>query len=186
MALWQSGRLEAVAFAPGIPSIAAQERRDRVPSNTYQRLKDQGTLHVADGLRVPKPAQLVELITQKWGRPASIVCDRFRLTELYDAQLPCRVESRVSRWSEAAYDIRALRSHTQDGPFSIDKSSRALLEASLAVATVRSDDQGSFRLIKRTRNNESRDDVAAALTLAAGAWARAGSTPRLNISRTAF
>ena len=186
VALWQSGRVEAVAVAPGIPSISDQERRDRVPSNTYQRLVDQGTLHVADGLRVPKPAQLVELITQKWGRPSRVVCDRFRLDELADAQVPCRLESRVTRWSEASYDIRALRKASQDGPFTVAPDSRALLEASLSVAIVRGDDQGSVRLVKRTRNNESRDDVAAALTLAAGAWARAGSTPALTISRTPF
>ena len=186
VALWKSGRLEAMALAPGLPSISAQEQRDRVPSNSYQRLKDQGTLHVADGLRVPKPAQLVEMITQKWGRPSSIVCDRFRVDELRDVGLPCRLEARVSRWSEAAYDIRAVRSASQDGPFSVAPDSRSLLEASLAVAAVRSDDQGSVRLIKRTANNESRDDVAAAFCLVAGAFARTASAPHLVLSRTPF
>ena len=40
------------------------------------------------------------------------------------------------------------------------------------VAFVRNDDQGSFRLVKRTTANTSRDDVAAALILAAGAYDR--------------
>ena len=83
--LWRGGRVEALAVAPGIPSLADQERRDRVPSGTYQRLRDSGALYVADGLRVPKPAQLVSLITSKWGKPAVIICDRFRLGELQDA-----------------------------------------------------------------------------------------------------
>ena len=60
----------------------------------------------------------------------------------------------------------------KDGPFAIAECSRTLLEASLAVATVKNDEQGSFRLIKRTQNNEARDDVAAAFCLAAGAFAR--------------
>ena len=31
VALWQSGRIEALALAPGTPSIEKQEKRDRVP-----------------------------------------------------------------------------------------------------------------------------------------------------------
>ena len=186
LVIYPSGRIECLAVAPGIPSISDQEQRDRVPANTYQRLKDQGTLHVADGLRVPKPSQLVELITQKWGNPASIVCDRFRVDELRDVGLPCRLEPRVSRWSEAAFDIRSLRKASVDGPFAVAECSRSLLEASLSVASVKSDDQGSVRLVKRTRNNESRDDIAMALCLAAGAWARAGSAQGVTISRTPF
>ena len=46
--------------------------------------------------------------------------------------------------------------------------SRPLLAASLAAAMVKTDDQGSVRLAKRGTNNEGRDDVAAALILAAG------------------
>ena len=172
LALYRNGRIEARAVAPGLPSLADQEDRDRVPKGTYQALADQGVLIQAEGLRVPPAALLVSLITSTWGKPASLICDRFRLDELRDARVPCRVIPRVTRWSEASYDIRSLRSHVQDGPFSIDKSSRTLLEASLAVAVVKSDDAGSVRLIKRTQNNESRDDVAAAFCLAAGAYAR--------------
>ena len=186
LVIYPNGRVEARAVAPGIPNLEEQEKRDRVPRGTYQSLSDQGVLIQAPGLRVPPPSLLVEQITKTWGRPSSLVCDRFRLDELRDAQVPCRITSRITRWSEAAFDIRALRSHTQDGPFSIAKSSRALLEASLAVATVRSDDQGSVRLVKRTQNNESRDDVSSAFCLAAGAWARAASTPAITVSRTAF
>ena len=86
--------------------------------------------------------------------------------------MPCRVVPRVTRWSEASFDIRSLRAKIRDGPFSIDPASRSLVEASLACATVRSDDQGSVRLVKKTSNNLARDDVAAALTLAAGAYVR--------------
>ena len=51
-----SGRIDALAVAPGIPSIDEQEKRDRVPPGTYQRLVDAGLLRTADGLRVPPPA----------------------------------------------------------------------------------------------------------------------------------
>ena len=42
VAVWASGRIECLALAPGVPDIAAQEKRDRVPAGTYQRLADSG------------------------------------------------------------------------------------------------------------------------------------------------
>lgn len=172
VAVWRSGRVEAVAIAPGVPDIEAQERRDRVPARTYQRLVDSGRLSVAAGVQVPPPRSLVERVLP-W-RPAAIVCDRFRLPELQDAAGGrVRILPRVSRWSEAAFDIRALRRAAKDGPLAVDPDSRPLLTASLAQAAVKNDDQGNVRLTKRDEaNNSSRDDVAAALVLAAGARAR--------------
>ena len=186
LVIYPSGRIECLAIAPGLPSLEDQEKRDRVPSGTYRALADRGVLVQAEGLRVPPASLLVEQITKTWGRPAAIICDRFRLDDLRDARVPCRVESRVTRWSEASYDIRALRKASQDGPFTVAPDSRALLERSLSVATVKCDDAGSVRLIKKTSNNESRDDVAAAFCLAAGAFARTSGAPALTISRTAF
>ena len=186
VSLWSNGRLEARALAPGLPDISAQEDRDLVPRGTYQRLCDSGTLHIADGLRVPKVSTLIEIITSTWGRPASIICDRFRLDELRDSGVRCQVVPRVTRWSESSFDIRSLRSHVKDGPFSVAAGSRSLLAASLAVAMVKNDDAGSVRLIKRGSNNTARDDIAAALVLASGLFARTSSAPRLTISRTPF
>ena len=88
--------------------------------------------------------------------------------------------SRRTRWSEAAEDIRALRKLAADGPLSCEPASRALLSASLSGALVINDDQGNVRLRKKGVNNEARDDVAAALTLAAGALARAPAPRRVR------
>ena len=52
VAVWRNGRTEAVAVAPGVPSIEAQETRDRVPSGTYSKLVANGSLRVSEGLRV--------------------------------------------------------------------------------------------------------------------------------------
>ena len=38
---------------------------------------------------------------------------------------------------------------------------------------IKNDDQGSFRLVKKSGDNCARDDAAAALLLAAGGWDRA-------------
>ena len=169
--IWPSGRAEAIASAPGVPDIADQERRDRVPPGTYRHLVRQGRLTVAEGLRVQPPARLLDAI-RPW-RPSLIVCDRFRLAELQDCQPPCPVAPRVTRWSEAAEDIRALRKMALDGPLSIGPESRDLIAYGLSQARVRNDDQGNFRLEKRDPSGRTgRDDVAAAFVLAAGALAR--------------
>ena len=177
MAIWPNGRAEAWAVTGGIPSLEDQEKRDRVPKGTYQALHRSGRLHVAEGLRVPEPRQLIDLTRSI--RPEVIVCDFFRLNELRDTRPPAPVVTRRMRWSEASEDIRAARKIALDGPLSVDPASSELIEASLAVTTVKSDDQGSMRLWKAdgTRNT-ARDDVAAAFVLAAGLWIRAGGAHR--------
>ena len=73
----------------------------------------------------------------------------------------------------------ALRRLVKDGPLSCAPEARGLLAASIGAAAVKNDDQGNVRLSKRdTANNTSRDDVAAALVLAAGALARSPERPR--------
>ena len=138
------------------------------------RLVESGTLRIANGLRVQTPAQLVDAILAKWGKPRFIICDRFKLAELRDCARGIRLIERVSRWSESTEDIGALRKFASDGPLSCDPESRALIAASLSVAMVKNDDAGNVRLIKRGTNNTARDDVAAALVLGAGEAKRRG------------
>ena len=180
VAVWENGRVEVMAAAPGIPDLEAQEKRDHVKGGTYQGLYDRGLLDIAAGLRVQPPAKLWESIQAKWGTPVRVVCDRFRFGELQDVIKGASVmEPRVTRWSEAAFDIRALRKMVRDGPLAVAESSRPLLIASLAVATIKNDDQGNTRLVKRNKNNLARDDVAAALYPGGGSLpsGHAGATP---------
>ena len=161
------------ACAPGIPSIAEQEKS----ATGYRRAPTRplwtwAPLRVAEGLRVQPPGQLIAAAREEWGALEQVICDRFRLGELMDVVDGCPVVPRVSRWSEAAFDIRSLRRLSKDGPLSVAESSRPLLAASLAAAMVKGDDQGNTRLTKRAANNESRDDVGAALVLASGSFAR--------------
>ena len=173
VAVWGNGRVEARAVAPGIPSLEEQEKRDRVPAHTYRRLFDLGQLEVAEGLRVQPPGLLWDMIRECWGKPQLIVLDRFRLAEFQDAiGNKARLEPRVSRWSEASFDIRALRQMALDGPLAVDLDSQALLGTSLSQSMVKSDDQGNTRLVKMGNNNTSRDDAAQGLVLACGALAR--------------
>ena len=180
---WPNGRVEAVAVCPGIPDIEAQEKRDRAPAGLYRKLIETGRLIVAEGLRVPNPAQLMTAATDLWGGYRLVVADTFRGPELRDvAEAP--VVTRRARWSEASEDIRALRKWTLDEGMAVEDQSRHLLTASLAEALVKNDESGNFRLVKRDRgNNTGRDDVAAALVLVAGELAReqgAGETVFLH------
>ena len=176
--VWRNGRVEALAIAPGIPGLESQEARDRVPAGTYRHLAAQGALRVAAGLRMQPPAALVRAIREAWGAPEVYFCDRFRLAELQDVINGTPIMPRVTRWSEASEDIRAVRKYAADGPLSCDPASRDLLTASLAAAMVKNDDQGSVRLVKNGTNNTGRDDVASALTLAVGALSRAPAPRR--------
>ena len=174
VAIWQSGLIDAIACAPGIPDLAAQERRDHVPRGSYERLRDAGLLAVAEGLHVQPPAQLWRAIVERWSAPIRVVCDRFRLGELTDVVRGASIlEPRVWQWSEASADIRALRRMVRDGPLSVTPSAAPLFVESLTAAAVENDTSGNTRLIKRGMANAARDDVAAALVLVAGAYERA-------------
>ena len=178
VAIWKSGRAEALAVAPGIPDIAAQEKRDHVPALTYENLRAEGRLSVAEGLRVQPASALWDSVVEHWGAPVKVVCDRFRIGELQDAiKGGCPIEPRMTRWSESSEDIRALRRMALDGPLVVSPESRSMVSASMARATVLNDDAGNCRLQKHGSGNTARDDVAAALVLCAGAWERASARP---------
>ena len=147
VAWYPSGRVECLAVAPGIPDVEAQEKRDRVPPGQYQKLLDGGQLTLADGLRVQPPKMLWDAIISNWGKPRVIICDRFRFSELQDAVgRGARIEDRVTRWSDAAFDIRACRKYAKDGPLSVHQNSRALLAVSLSKAMVQNDDSGELSI----------------------------------------
>ena len=178
VAIWQSGRVEALAVAPGIPDLEAQERRDHVPAQTYTKLAESGRLSVAEGLFSQPPSALWELVVEHWGLPVKIVSDRFRLKDLVDAvRGGCPLEPRVPMWAQQSEDIRALRKICRDGPLVVDKASRAIVSASLSRSKVLNDKAGNTRMEKDGSNNTARDDVAFALVLAAGAWERASRQP---------
>ncbi len=176
VALYRNGRVEAFAVAPGIPDLAEQERRDRVSRGTYTRLLDSGALVVDAGRRVQRVAPIVAKV-REWGAEV-VIADRFRELTMAD-EMPKGVPfvTRATRWKESTEDIRALRAFAADGPLACDPGSRPLVAASLAVSDVRPDDAGCIRLVKRSTNNTSRDDVSQALVLAAGLMARIPPRP---------
>lgn len=166
VAWWPSQRIEAFALCPGIPDIAEQERRDQVPAGAYQRLVDAGLLRIAEGYNIPPAFLMVNGIRDRWGAHLSSISDRFRAKELLDAGMTSH-EDRVTQWSEASYDIRALRRAVNDGNLSVGPS-RHLIAESMFATMIEHDKAGNMRILKKGTANQGRDDVSAALTLAAG------------------
>ena len=178
VAMYPSGFTDCFALAPGLPDLREQEKRDRVPGGTYQRLYDKGLLEVDTGRNVQRVEPLIDGAVARWGRPSMVIADRFKVKEVAD-HLPgnIRLEPRVTQWSEATYDVRSLRAGVADGPYTFDANSRDLMAASLAVSIVENDKAGNTRLVKRGVNNQSRDDIAAAWLLASGEWKRRQGQP---------
>ena len=184
--LWPSGRSECFALCPGIPDLSERERADAMPRGLYLRLHRAGVLLVDEGLRVSRPSVLIDHLLNAGIRPAAVYCDRFMLGQLRDAvrgRWP--IVARQTRWSEATEDISAFRQLVADGPLSIVEKCRALAVVSLSQAAVHSDDQGSVRLRKRA-HGRSRDDVAVAAVLAAGAVVRLARRPPARAGRVAI
>ena len=149
VAIFPSGLVDALAIAPGWPSIREQEKRDRVSPGVYQKLVDTGKLTVADDLRVVPPAMLLDRVREEWTTPVKVVSDRFQHDELVDYSRGLVLEKRIAQWSYQAHDIRALRKGCADGPFSVGRDARLLLTASLRASVVENDQSGSYRLIKK-------------------------------------
>ena len=170
VAWWKSQRVEAFALCPGIPSIAEQEERDGVPLGSYQRLIDEDLLIVAEGMKQPPAAMMVREIAKRFGQHHVAVADFFRFHELENAGLVMGVVRRT-RYSEADQDIRALRRAALDGMLSLSDSV-PLFEESLAATKVIENTHGNLEMQKKGKHNQGRDDVSAALKLAAGAAER--------------
>ena len=147
-AVWPAtGRVEAVAVAPGIPALEKQEQRDSVPKGTYQELHDAGVLHVADGLRIPPVKQLMALVAP-W-MPRAVLADRHNFDALRDAKVKNLI-LRIPRWKESTSDIRGLRALALDGNLNVDAASRRLLFVSLTAGRVVNDDSGGTRFSMRS------------------------------------
>ena len=118
-ALWPNGRCDALVIVPGVPDLAAQERRDAVRPGQYQKLLLDGVLQVDPGRKVVRPAMLINLVIERW-RPRLIVGDRFAAPAVHDAlRRRYRYEPRMTRWSESTADIGATRTLGLDGQLSI-------------------------------------------------------------------
>ena len=169
-AIWPSGRVESWAIAPGVPSLADQERDDQVAEGTYAELVGGGGLTVDVGRAVPGVDRLLSRI---WAwEPRLIACDNYRANELHQVVSGrARVIERARSGGEATSNIQSLRSLLLDTQAGATEGSRDLLAAAFEQTNLVIDSSGVTRVSKVDRRR-SRDDARAALLLAAGEQAR--------------
>ena len=169
-AVWPSGRVESWALAPGVPSLAEQEREDQVSEGAYVELVRSGGLSVDDARAVPDIGLLLSRIWE-W-EPACIVSDPYRSAELYQVVAGrVRIIERARGGGESTSNVQALRARLLDTTAGVTEASRALLGAAFAQTALVIDASGITKVTK-ARAKRSRDDAAAALLLAAGELAR--------------
>ena len=185
-AMWPNGRCEAYAVVGGIPDLVDREKADAQPSGAYLRLESDGVLVVDEGLHMARPKTLISHMVSVGINPSVILCDLYAFGDLGDAvarRWPLKV--RRTRWSESTEDIAAFRCLVADGPMSLARECVGLVSVSIAQASVRVDDGGSARLVKRA-GRRSRDDVAVAGVLTAGETVRRRRRPRRRAPRSSL
>ena len=169
-AVWPSGRIEVFAIAPGVPSLAEQEREDQVPEGAYAELVRSGGLAVDGGQNVPS---IERLLARVWNwNPSAIICDNYRAPELHQVVSGrVRIIEKAKSGGESTSNIQSLRSLLLDTASGITEPSRALLGAAWAQTSLIISNEGLAR-VSKIDQRRSRDDAAAALLLAAGEKAR--------------
>ena len=162
--------MESWAIAPGIPTLADQERDDQVAEGTYTSLARSGGLSVDTSHAVPDIALLLSRI---WGwEPTVIVSDPYRTQELHQVVAGrLRIVERARGGGESTSNVQSLRSLLLDSNAGVTEASQPLLGAAFEQTSLTIDASGSTRVTK-SRSKRSRDDAVAALLLACGEAAR--------------
>ena len=169
-AVWPTGRIEAWAVAPGVPSLAEQEHADHVADGSYSELVRSGGLTVDEDRAVPSVERLLRRVWT-W-EPVCIVSDPYRSAELHQAVGGrVRIIERARSGGEATSNVQSLRSLLLDTASGVTEPCRALLAAAWAQTNLVIDNAGLTKVTKLDARR-SRDDASAALLLAAGERAR--------------
>ena len=182
-AYWPAtGRLECLAAFPDNPGLSARGSADHV-GGLYQKMLERRELIVTPG-RVVVVSDLLRAALERFGRPAVVVSDRWRESELRDALdlagVPASAFSaRGMGFKDGAEDVRGFRRACIDGRVKVGKS--LMIRAALSEAVTVSDPAGNAKLAKSSeggRRQASKDDAAAAciLAIAAGERGRAHET----------
>ena len=177
----ETGALRALAIFPSEPNLRERGVSDGV-DEVYLRLAERGELFTAGG-RAADVTALLRRVSDDWGRPDVISCDRWREAELRDSlgkvnfpHVP--IEPRGQGFKDGAQNVRTFRQVVlEDAVF---PGSSLLLTFAMASARVVSDPSGNSKLAKGVeggRRSRSRDDAAAAAILAVASGRRRSSAP---------
>ena len=178
----RTGALDVVSAFPETPSLAERGLADGV-GNLYQRSFQRGELILA-GKRAVDVEILLREALNRFGRPALVLSDRWRESELRDALdkacIPVgALELRGMGWKDGGQDVRQFRRACAEGIVTPKES--LLLRSAISEARTLTDPAGNSKLCKQAeggRRARARDDAAAAgiLAVAAG-WRQKEQEP---------
>ena len=175
-----SGRLEGFAVFPEHPSLAMRATNDGA-GNLYSECHRRGELLLMGDMTSDVQGLLSEAL-DRFGRPAAIVADRFKKSELIqhlnaldfpDADLVFRGQG----YRDGSEDVRGFQLAALQGHVTPVKS--LLLRASMAEARLVGDVAGNWKLAKGSeggRRSRAKDDVVAAMILAVAIGQRGAVT----------
>ena len=191
-AYWpESGRLEVFGAWPGEPSLAERGAAHHV-ADLYERMAKEGGLIILGVHSVSASALLAEALS-RWGRPAGITADYWRVDDMKEALVRLGLnlipfEASRNNYQDGGARMNEFRRAVRDGEVATAPS--LLLRAALAEARTRSFD-GMERLAAGSsggRRQLSRDDALAASILAVSSGAREhrrrGGAPPSRSTRT--
>ena len=180
-AYWpESGALDALACFPEVSSLSERGLQDGV-GRAYWDMHSAGDLMVA-GHRVSDVHALMSAALDRWGRPAAIVCDRWREAELRQVLDALRfplaaLVVRGMGYQDGGADVREFRAACLRGRVTPRRS--LLMRSAMSEARVVMDPAGNAKLSKSCqggRRMRAREDAAAAAILAVAAGHRRGAS----------
>ena len=180
-AFWPStGRLEALASFPREPSLRERGIADSV-GDLYAKMAARCELVVTGGEAVDI-SEFLGLALERFGAPAAITADRWRVAELRDILrklgLRASIAERGMGFKDGAEDVRDFRRACIEGK--VHPVPSLLLRAAMAEARTVSDPSGNAKLAKSTqggRRRKAKDDAAAAAILAVAVGTRRARKP---------
>lgn len=176
-----TGAFDAIGCFPTIPDLAERGLRDGVGAR-YGTMLARHELILAGGRVADVPALLREALA-RWGTPAAVVADRWRIPELADAldavRFPrSRLIERGQGFRDGAIDVRDFRTAVLRGRVIPARS--LLMRSAMGEARVSMDGAGNCKLCKtgNGRRTYARDDAAAAGILAVAVGERKARIPK--------
>ena len=176
-----TGAFDALGCFPTIPDLSERGLRDGC-GGRYRDMLKRGELILAGGRVADVPALLKEALA-RWGTPAAVVADRWRIPELADAldavRFPrSRLIERGQGYRDGGEDVRDFRAAVLRGRVTPTRS--LLMRSAMGEARVSMDPAGNCKLCKtgNGRRTYARDDAAAAGILAVAVGERKARIPK--------
>ena len=164
-----TGRLDGIGCFAEQPDLGTRGLRDGV-GGLYKVLHERDEL-VIGGVKVHDPRSLLDEVWTRWGKPAAVVCDRWRILELREALRSLRwpvvqLVERGQGYKDGGEDVRTFRRAFLEGK--VTPTASLLLAAAVSEARTISDPAGNSKLANQRQGKRSggRDDAAAAAILA--------------------